>query len=463
MKIFSLGEKQIIDQTKSGRTTVAVIGFGYVGASIGALLARNNKVIAVDVNPTIINAVNAGKSPINEPDVESLISDALSKGNIRATAEMSEACNADVILVTVGTPLGKNYEPNIDYIKDVSEKLGTLIKNGAMIILKSTVTPGTTEDAVKTILEEKSGLKAGKDFGLAFCPERLAEGSAIRDLKKLPIIIGGIEKNSADKAAAFWRSNGFATTKVSSAKTAEMAKLADNLWIDLNIALANELAMLCERMNIDVGEVIDAANTLPKGSSMVNILYPGCGVGGSCLTKDPWFVYHLGKKTGLNLKTPKTSREVNEAMPAHTVDLVRKSLAASGKKMKGSRIAVLGIAFKGGTGDVRNTPVKDILEILKSEGCTATSHDSWVSEEDAQAIAGITVKTAEQAAQGADCILIATDHPEFRSLDLKRLRAVAAEDCCIVEGRIIFGPEKATQNGFRYAGIGKPAGDGAYG
>ncbi|MBI4019221.1 MAG: nucleotide sugar dehydrogenase [Candidatus Aenigmarchaeota archaeon] len=458
MKIFSLDEEQIMEQTKTGKTVVAVIGFGYVGASIGSLLARNNKVIAIDVNPAIINAVNNGKSPINEPEVEGLISDALKKGNIRATAQISEVADADVILVTVGTPLGKNYEPNLEYINEVSEKLGSLVGKGAMIILKSTVTPGTTEELVKIMLEKKSNLKAGKDFGLAFCPERLAEGSAIQDLKKLPIIIGGIDAESGKKAESFWRSNGFVTTKVSSAKAAEMAKLADNLWIDANIALANELAMLCERMGLDASEVIDAANSLPKGRSMVNILYPGCGVGGSCLTKDPWFVYHLGKKAGLNLKTPKTSREVNEAMPAHTVDLVKSCLAYANKKIKGSRIAVLGLAFKGGTGDVRNTPMKEIVKLLEAENCIVTAYDPWVTENDARMIAGNVAKTPESAIENADCILIGADHPQFKSLDLKKLHGIAAEGCSIVEGRIIFGPVKAAENGFGYAGIGKPQG-----
>ena len=454
MKIFNLTKEEIEKQTESTETKIAVVGFGYVGLSIGALLSKNNRVTAIDVNKNVIEKINKGVSHINEPGVEPLLKKAVEEKRIFATDDINFVAEADVILITVGTPLNDKYEPNLDYIKKVAENLGPLLKQGDIVILKSTVTPGTTEDVVKKILEEKSNLKAGEDFGLAFCPERLAEGSAIKDLEKLPIVIGGINEKSSEKSAEFWESNGFTTVKVSSAKTAEMTKLADNLWIDLNISLGNEIAKLSEKLNVNAVEVIEAANTLPKGKHMVNILYPGSGVGGSCLVKDPWFVYHIGKKYGLESKTPKTSREINESMPSHLFGLVKEAFDETGKNMENSKVVVLGLAFKGGTGDMRSTPAKPLIDLLKQSNCNIVAYDPWVEKSEAKSVTENIIDNMEDALSEADCVIIQADHPEFREIDIEKMKTLMKTPC-VVDGRDILNEEKLKKHGFIYRGIGK--------
>jgi dTDP-alpha-D-glucose dehydrogenase len=324
-----------------------------------------------------------------------------------------------------------------------------------MVILKSTVTPGTTDGIVKETLEEKSGLKAGEDFGLAFCPERLAEGSAIKDLETLPIIIGGMNEKSSMVASTFWEALGFKTVPVSSAKTAEMTKLADNLWIDLNIALGNEMAKLSEKLGVNAVEVIEAANTLPKGQHMVNILYPGSGVGGSCLVKDPWFVHHIAKKYGLDLKIPKASREVNDSMPQHMYDMIALSLKETGKEVANSKVAILGIAFKGGTGDTRSTPAKDLIKLLETGNANILAYDPWVEREEAATVTKKMTDSLEEVLKDADCVVIETDHPEFKELDISKIKELGKENVCIIDGRNVFDSKKVKEIGLSYKGIGK--------
>ena len=219
---------------------------------------------------------------------------------------------------------------------------------------------------------------------MAFCPERLAEGQAIQELTSIPVVVGAVDERSARACATLWRhALGVESVIVEDPRTAEMVKLADNLWVDLNVALANELAKVCDGLGMDALQVIEAANTMPKGGHPVNILRPSMGVGGYCLTKDPWFVNHLGESLGLDLAIPRTSRTVNDTMPAYTYGLLTQLLADQGKAIETSRIAVLGIAFKNNTGDCRLTPTKYVVALLEESGCELSVHDPWVGAEDA--------------------------------------------------------------------------------
>jgi dTDP-alpha-D-glucose dehydrogenase len=455
MKIYALGKEEIEKQMKSGETKVSIIGFGYVGGCLGAFLSEKCYVTGIDPNEKIIQMVNNGVPHINEPGFNEPLKKGVENGKIHVTDDIKKTSESDVIIVTVGTPLNEDYEPNLYFIKKVAEDLGSVITKGDMIIFKSTVTPGVTEKIVKFILEEKSGLKAGEDFGLAFCPERLAEGSAMKEIANLPIIVGGINEKSSEIASWFWNSVGLNTIKVSSPSSAELAKLADNLWIDLNIALANELAKVCEKLDTDVLEVIKAANTLPKGDHMVNILYPGGGVGGSCLVKDPWFVYHIAKKHGVELKTPKASREINDGMVKHLFELAKKTVEKTGKKIENSRIAVLGLAFKGSTGDTRSAPSIKLIQILEDVGIDYVAYDPWVEKEESKKITQKIVHTLKEALKDADCIIVISDHPEFKEIDLNLMKSLMNELPCVVEGRYVFDSNELKKNGFVYSGVGR--------
>jgi len=449
--------KKLQQKLRTKKLKIAIVGFGYIGTCIGAVLAEKGyKVIGIDKKKKTVEEINSGTTSINEPGLKELVAKNVQKKNLSATIDFSHIKEADVIIITVGTPLGNNYEPDMSQIIAASKEVSKYLRRGHVVILKSTVPPYTTENVVKPILKQNQVV----DFALAFCPERLAEGKAIEEFQIIPVVIGGLNEESTEIAALFWKEAlGVKTIKVSNACTAEMTKLADNLWIDLNIALANEIAILCDKMGIDALEVIDAANTLPKVNYNVNILVPSMGVGGYCLTKDPWFVYHLGKKYDLELKTPVTSRTINDTMPHYTFELIKKELEKQGKKLEESKIAVLGIAFKNNTGDCRFTPTRYTIELLEKSGCGLSICDPWVNEVDARKVTSRElVPTIEEAIENADCIAFLTGHTEFKDFPIEKIARLAKPHAILLDGRIFFNREqikKIKRYDLIYKGIGR--------
>ncbi len=443
---------------------VGIVGLGYVGTTIAVFLCEKGlEVCCIDNNPEVVTKVNKGASCIREPMIPELVRKYSSEGKLRCSADMATIQATHVILVTVGTPLGEDSSPDMTAIEEGSSQLARYLRRGHLVIYKSTLTPGTTEETVLPILEKGSGLKAGKDFMLAFCPERLGEGSrmtdfascALEELKSLPVVVGGINSQSTDAAAEFWNSLGISTIKVSSPKVAELAKLAGNWWIDLNIAIANELALVCEKMQVDSYEVIEAANTLPKNRYNVNILLPGCGVGGSCLTKDPWFVYHLGRRFGLELQTCQLSREINDSMPRHMYELISQALADLDKEVKKAKVSILGLAFKQSTGDTRNTPVIPLIKLLLDNGAEVKAFDPWVDRQEASTILGdCAVYTLDEVLKGSDCLVLGNAQPEFRSISFAEIKPLVAPHCAVVDGRRAFNPDEVTRAGFTYWAVG---------
>ena len=457
-KVFGHSDSDIDELVRGKRSGIAVVGFGYIGTVIGAVLAeRGWPVTGIDVRQQVVDEINNGATSVREPGLDDLIANNVRAGRLKATTDFDAIADHDFIIVTVGTPLGPDFEPRVEDIEAASRAVGQRLQPGHLVTLKSTVPPGTTETLVKPILEEISGLRAGVDFGLAFCPERLAEGRAIRDLLSIPVVVGAVEERSARACSTLWRHTlGVDSVVVRDPRTAEMIKLADNLWIDLNIAIANELAKVCDRLGIDVLQVIEAANTLPKVDHNVNILRPSMGVGGYCLTKDPWFVNHLGESLGLELLIPRTSRTVNDTMPRYTFELVRDLLAADGKELASSRVAVMGIAFKNDTGDCRLTPTKYVIDLLQESGCELVVHDPWVTEEEAGTVTDLPLtKSIEEAAQGADALVFLTGHREFKQISLVRLADLAAPRCVFLDGRNSFDPAEVRAAGMTYKGIGR--------
>ncbi|HLC60542.1 MAG TPA: nucleotide sugar dehydrogenase [Candidatus Nanoarchaeia archaeon] len=460
LKIYSQSIKEADSFIKGKKISVGVVGFGYIGSCIGSVLAdRGINVVAIDTNSKLIEEVKKGTISIHEPGLKELISKTVKSGKLKATSDFSELQNVDIIIITVGTPLSEDYSPNMAHIISASESVSKNLKKGHLVILKSTIPPGTTEGTVKKILE-KSGLTAGKDFGIVFSPERLAEGRAIRELISIPIIVGGLDEKSSVMCSKFWEIIlQVKTIIVSNPKTAEMTKLADNLWIDLNIALGNEIALLCNTLDIDALETISAANSLPKVNYNVNILMPSMGVGGYCLTKDPWFVHSIGKQHGLDLRTPIVSRQINDSMPGYTFRLIKKSLEEQNKKIENSKVAVLGISFKSNTGDCRFTPTKYAIDLLEQSKCKLSVYDPLVSEKDARAVTNASMSSSiEDAVKGADSIAFFTGHEEFKKFPLKKLKELSNNKCSIIDGRNIFSRKEIEQikkMGFIYQGIGR--------
>ena len=265
---FGRSDAEIDLLVRGMRSGIAVVGFGYIGTVIGAVLAdRGWPVTGIDVRQSVVDEINLGKTTVAEPGLSELVANNVRIGRLRATTDFSAIADNDFVIVNVGTPLGPDYEPIVDDIKAAARALGEHLQPGHVVILKSTVPPDTTETLVRPILEETSGLRAGVDFGLAFCPERLAEGQAIHELTSIPVVVGAVDERSARACATLWRhALGVESVIVEDPRTAEMVKLADNLWVDLNVALANELAKVCDRLGMDALQVIEAANTMPKGS-----------------------------------------------------------------------------------------------------------------------------------------------------------------------------------------------------
>lgn len=435
---------------------VSVVGFGYVGCVLGAALAeRGLDVTGIESDRRIREAVGAGTSPFNETGLAELIEGATRNRRLRVTDDYEAIADADVIIITVGTPLSEDGDADLTQIVTAARQIANHVADGQLVILKSTVPPNTTRDVITPILRAKA------DVLVAFCPERLAEGQAIRDLFAIPVVVGGVDEASTRAAADFWHASlAIETIEVESSLAAEMVKLADNLWIDLNIAMANELAKLCDRLGgVDVLEVIAAANTLPKVGHHVNILIPSMGVGGSCLTKDPWFVHGMGRKLGLELQTPRVSREINDSMPSYTVSLIDDFLLGTGARPEDCRVAVLGLAFKDHTGDCRHTPTRPFIAALAARGYQVAVHDPWVSDADARDVSGLEPEPDIAAAvKDADCVTFLTGHREFKEFPLERLAELAKPGALIVDGRIFFDRDTIRHIealGLHYKGIGR--------
>jgi len=432
--------------------SVGVVGMGYVGTSLSAVLAeRGFDIYGVDLNPDIVDRVTAGQCPVEENKITDLFERHAASGRITAATSSERLSKCATVIVTVGTPLSES-DPDLSAVEAASEDISERLVEEQTVIYRSTLPAGVTEETVRPILERGSGLSVGEDFHLVFCPERMAEGSAYDDLTTTPVVVGGVTDRCRAAAMDFWSDVGVETVAVSSPTAAELTKLADNWWIDLNIALANEVALLSERLGVDALEVIEAANTLAKGDGRVNILLPGAGVGGSCLVKDPWFVATLGDRHGLDLETPRVSRRVNDRMPGHVVDLLLEELPS----VEGRRVAVLGYAFKAGTDDTRNTPAREIVERLREHGAEVVVSDSEVPADIVREETGLRPVRLPEALDGADAVVVVTGHETYRSVTPETLiERVGSEAFVIVDGRHVFDWGAFDDTAVRYRGVGR--------
>ncbi len=437
---------------------VAVVGMGYVGSCVAAMLAdRGLQVVGVDVDAGLVARLNAGTTPLREPGLAGRVAAGVGSGRLRATTDHRAVGGADVVLLTVATPVRPDGSLDDTHLRAACTSLAADLRPGQLVILKSTVPPGTTRDLVRPLLEA-GGLRAGTDFALAFAPERLAEGTALADLQTLPVVVGGLDPRSTRVAAQFLR-DAFGTRVLpqDSLEAAEIVKLADNWWIDLNIALANELAMFCDLHRVDVLDVISAANSIPKGNGHVNILRPSVGVGGSCLTKDPWMVWRSARRHGLEIATARTGREVNQRMPGYTAGLILEHLAARGVDPAAATVAVLGLAFKNDTGDLRATPARGVVDALRAAGVQVRIHDPLVDAGQAREVFGLPVTaTVAQTVRDAHCVALLAMHQQFESLDFAGLPV--AQGCLVLDGRAYLAKEKIAmlhQLGYAYRGVGR--------
>jgi UDP-N-acetyl-D-glucosamine dehydrogenase len=381
---------------------VGVIGMGYVGLPLAvAFAAEGRDVVAVDIDRRKIDALNAGTSYVE--DVADSVLAAVAP-RIEATTRFAALARCDAVLICVPTPLTANREPDLTLLLSASRALAEVLQAGQLIVLESTTYPGTTRERVAPILAE-SGLVAGADFNLAYSPERVDPGRTDYTMRTTPKVVGGLTEACADRAVALYGAVCDEIVRVSTPEAAELTKLLENIFRSVNIALVNELAMLCDRMDIDIWEVVDAAATKPYGFMRFE---PGPGMGGHCLPVDPFYLSWRAREFDMATEFIELAGKVNQQMPYHCVAKVERLLNGAGKPVRGSRIAVLGISYKPGVGDVRESPGLKIVTLLAALGAELRYHDPFVPELPEH---GLRSEALEDALAGADLALIVTAHP----------------------------------------------------
>lgn len=371
-------KNKLLEKIRNKNITVGVIGLGYVGLPLAVEKAKAGfKTTGFDVQKEKVSMVNAGKNYIGDV-VDSDLSQLVRTGMLKATNDFGFIKDIDFIAVCVPTPLDKHQQPDITYVKQSAEEIARHMKKDTVVVLESTTYPGTTEELVKNILEAGSGLECGKDFYLAFSPERVDPGNRIYKTSNTPKVIGGVGKDATEVAAAMYRAvlDG-EVLEVSSPAVAEMEKILENTYRNVNIALVNELAMLCEKMGINVWEVIEAAKTKPYG---FQAFYPGPGLGGHCIPLDPYYLSWKAREFGFHTSMIESSMMINDRMPAYCVERTSKILNKSKKALNGSKILVLGVAYKQDIDDYRESPAISVIEELENNFAEVDFYDPYIKE-----------------------------------------------------------------------------------
>ena len=383
---------------------VCIIGLGYIGLPTACILAsRGFKVVGVDANQKLVEGLNEVNIDPLEPGLSGLANSAIKSGNFIPKISAEEA---DVFIICVPTPLTDGNKADLTYVKDAAKSILPYLRKHNLVILESTVPPGTTEGIIKSTLE-KSGLKMGNGLYLAYCPERVLPGNILKELIENDRIIGGINPESAELAREIYQSFVKGKIYLTDATTAEMVKLVENSFRDVNIAFANELSRICDKLNLNVWKVIELANKHPR----VNILKPGPGVGGHCIAVDPFFIV---EKALEETKLIKTARCVNDLMPDYIVEKIERAVKET--KIKSSVIACLGITYKAGIGDLRGSPALKTVRRLKEKGYTVRACDPYIKD-----FAEFPLFSLEEAVDGADCLVLLVDHKEFKAIKLDTL------------------------------------------
>jgi len=399
----------LLERIRAKQAKVGVIGLGYVGLPLAVEFAhRGFDTTGFDIDESKTHAINGGQSYI--PDVAAKdLSGVVDAGKLRATTDMAQLANMDVIDIAVPTPLRKTKDPDLSYVVKAVEACAATLRTGQLVILESTTYPGTTDEVVQPMLEAK-GLKADVDFFLAFSPERVDPGNATFNTRNIPKIVGGCGPASTEAAAMLYASAVDRVVPVSSTRVAEMVKLLENTFRAVNIGLINEIALMCHRMDIDVWEVIDAAKTKPFGFMP---FYPGPGLGGHCIPIDPHYLSWKARQTGFECRFIELAGHVNASMPDYVVERVAEALNSVRKPINGSAILLVGVAYKKDVNDMRESPALDILELLARRGARVSYSDPWVPTLKHDPHSLTSVDLAEALKAPLDCAVICTDHSKF--------------------------------------------------
>jgi UDP-N-acetyl-D-glucosamine dehydrogenase len=402
---------------------IAVIGQGYVGLPLAIEFARSGYTVAgIDNDPDRIGAITIGQSPT--PDIASAdLRAVMAEGRYRVSADFAAIEDSQVVIICVPTPLGKSKDPDISFVAAAAEQVADRVRPGQLVILESTTYPGTTEELLLPLFEAR-GARVGVDLFLAFSPERIDPGNPRFRMRDIPKIVGGVTATCTRLAALLYRQIVVGVREVSTPRVAELAKLYENVFRNVNIALANEFAIMCRRLGVNSREVIDAAATKPFGFLP---FYPGPGIGGHCIAVDPFYLAWKMRLNGYEARFVHLADEINASMPSYVVHLVAEALNERQRCLNGSRVLALGVAYKRAVGDTRESPALEVLHSLRQRGALVSYADPYVPSiviGDCQLKA---VSVSDEILAAADCVVILTDHPDFDYARAARLAPLVVD------------------------------------
>ncbi len=396
----------LIDKITSKTARIGIIGLGYVGLPLAIAISESGfSVVGIEVDKEKASKINVGESYI--PDVESpAVEKAVDEGRFSATTDFSAIKDLDVISICVPTPLSEMHEPDISYVRSAANEAGKYLKSGQLVILESTTYPGTTEEVVLPILEE-SGLTVGKDFYLAFSPERVDPGNKTYGIHNTPKVVGGITQQCTELARSFYSQFVQIVVPVSSTRAAEMTKLLENIFRCVNIALVNELMLLSDRMGVNIWEVIEAAASKPFGFMPFT---PGPGLGGHCIPIDPFYLSWKARQYDFHTEFIELAGKTNESIPYYVVSKISQALNSYEKSVNGAKILILGLAYKKDIGDTRESPAIKIISLLEGLGARIAIHDPYVDEKVIGTKIYKSATLTPDIVSESDCVVIVTDH-----------------------------------------------------
>lgn len=402
-------KEELLSRIAERKITVGVVGLGYVGLPLAVEKAKAGfRTIGFDVQEEKVKQVNAGHNYIGDV-VDAELAQLVSNGMLSATSDFSFIKEVDFVAICVPTPLDIHQEPDISYVENSAKSIAGYLTKGTVVVLESTTYPGTTEELIKPILEKGSGLECGKDFYLGFSPERVDPGNAVYKTKNTPKVVGAVGKDAQEVIAAIYGAVlGDKVHTVSSPAVAEMTKILENTYRNINIGLINEMAILCNRMNIDLWEVIEAAKTKPFGFTA---FYPGPGLGGHCIPLDPYYLTWKAREYGFHTSMIEASMMINDHMPEYTVERCGKILNRHRKALNGSKVLVLGVAYKQDIDDYRESPALRVIEELEKTGASVSFYDPYIPQykQHGKLHKGETALTAELL-QHADLVVVTAAH-----------------------------------------------------
>jgi len=421
---------------------VVVIGLGYVGLPVAASFAHAGFMVrGLDLDKDKVSKINIGISPIEgqEPGLGELVAQVVNEGRLHATVDYAVCESAEVILIAVETPVDSVHQPRYRALRAALRTLTHHMPSGALIIVESTIAPGTMARLVRPILEGHGQRVSGRDFYLVHCPERVMPGRLLRNLATMSRVIGGDTPEAARLAQAFYRHVVQADLDLADCVTAELVKTAENAYRDVQIAFANELALICEQVGADVWQVRELVNKSPGR----NVLLPGAGVGGHCIPKDPWLLAY-GARDAIKARLIPAAREINDGMPLHMAELTVDALAAVGIEIEEARVAVLGYSYLENSDDVRNSPSIPLIGRLEELGAEVVVHDPFVP---------LYRRDLRECVQGCDAIVVMVKHDAYFKLDLFQLKAWSGGKA-LIDGRHVFDRSQAEAAGWVYRGVG---------